>query len=213
VVVIAPGGSSAFASVGCLAAMAFLFAGCSPQGDGAGQRTEPAAVATWTPLDTRSLPSPFGYGRPASDAEIAALDIGIRPDGSGLPVGHGTVVEGGDVYAARCASCHGAGGEGTPVGTRLVGQEPIDSTGWNRTIGNFWPYATTLFDYIRRSMPSDRPRSLSDPEVYAVTAYLLHLNGIIPADAVLDAETLPRVQMPARDRFVPDDREGNITVR
>jgi S-disulfanyl-L-cysteine oxidoreductase SoxD len=135
------------------------------------------------------------------------LDIVVGPDGAGLPAGQGTVAQGRVLFAAQCAVCHGAQGEGVRgLGDRLVGTEPIDSTGWNRTIGNYWPYATSVFDYVRRSMPFDRPGTLSDDEVYALTAYLLHRNEIIPADAVVDAATLPRVTMPARDRFVRDDR-------
>src|SRR5690606_26857041 len=134
------------------------------------------------------------------------------PDGRGLPPGRGTPVQGAEVYTARCAICHGAQGEGTPLGMALVGRNPGDSFRFEspdgadrpKTIGNYWPYATTLFDYIRRAMPFDRPGSLSDEEVYAVSAYLLYRNEIIDREAVLDAGTLPRVRMPARDRFVPD---------
>lgn len=153
-----------------------------------------------------ALSERFGFGRIASSAEIAALAIAVSPDGAGLPAGRGTVEEGAATYAALCSSCHGERGEGTAAGLRLVGREPVDSTGLNRTIGNFWPYATTLFDYTRRTMPFDRPGSLTDEEVYSVTAFLLYLNEIIPEDAAMDAATLPQVVMPARDRFVLDDR-------
>jgi S-disulfanyl-L-cysteine oxidoreductase SoxD len=99
------------------------------------------------------------------------------------------------------------------VGDRLVGTEPIDSTGWNRTLGNYWPYPPTVFDYIRRAMPFDRPGTLTDEQIYALTAYLLHLNEIVPAEAIMDVRTLPQVVMPARDRFRLDDRESGTRGR
>jgi S-disulfanyl-L-cysteine oxidoreductase SoxD len=201
----------------CLATAPTLLPGCASPPDDPGPEVAAHAFTaggSWTGLRTEALPPRLGYGRAATAAEIAALDIAIAPDGAGLPPGAGTVAAGAAVYAAQCAACHGPHGEGVPqVGDRLVGREPIDSTGFNRTIGNYWPYSTTLFDYVRRAMPFDRPGSLSDEEVYAVTAYLLHLNDIVAADAVMDARTLPQVVMPARDRFVPDDRERSTTVR
>jgi S-disulfanyl-L-cysteine oxidoreductase SoxD len=202
----------------CLCAPSLFLAGCDPapgeQGLGSATTVASAPASISAGLDDAVLPPRFGFGRAATEAEIAVLDIDVSPDGTGLPTGQGTVAAGAAVYAAQCAVCHGQEGEGvSQVGNRLVGKEPIDSTGWNRTIGNYWPYATTVFDYIRRSMPFDRPGSLSDEEVYALTAFLLHLNGIVPADAVMDARTLPRVVMPARNRFVRDDREPSTNVR
>jgi cytochrome c len=158
-------------------------------------------------------PPRFGIGRPATPAEITARDIDVRPDGAGLPPGSATSADGAPIYAARCASCHGKTGTEGP-NDRLVGRLPNDAFPFGRdasvphTIGNYWPYATTVFDYIRRAMPSDAPGSLKDNEVYALTAYLLYLNELIPADAVIDATSLPKVKMPARDRFVPDPRGG-----
>jgi S-disulfanyl-L-cysteine oxidoreductase SoxD len=179
-------------------------AGCIPPADDAGAQG----------TATADLPERFSHGRPATTAEIAALAIAVAPDGTGLPAGRGSVAAGVQVYAAKCAVCHGSRGEGVQgMGDRLVGTEPVDSTGWNRTIGNYWPYATTVFDYIRRAMPLDRPGSLTADEVYAVTAYLLHLNDIIAGDAVLDAGSLPQVVMPARHRFVRDDRETTTEAR
>jgi S-disulfanyl-L-cysteine oxidoreductase SoxD len=141
-------------------------------------------------------------GRDVKPEEIAAWDMSIPPDGSGLPAGGGTAVEGAAVYNARCASCHGANGTGGPadplvggIGT-LASQKPV------KTVGSYWPYATTLFDYIRRAMPFNAPWSLSNDEVYAVSAYLLSLNGIIDQKARMDAKTLPQVKMPNRDGFV-----------
>ena len=158
-------------------------------------------------------PATFGIGRPATAAEIAAWDIDVGPDGAGLPPGSATSADGAPIYAAKCASCHGATGKEGP-NDRLVGRVPGDEFPFARdprvprTIGSYWPYATTVFDYIRRAMPPTAPGSLSDREVYALTAYLLALNNLIPDDASMDATSLPKVTMPARDRFVPDPRGG-----
>ncbi|WP_407529767.1 c-type cytochrome [Methylobacterium oryzisoli] len=149
---------------------------------------------------------PHRLGRPAALDAIAAWDIDVRADGAGLPHGRGSVAEGRALFAARCAGCHGAAGEGGSADRLVGGQGTLASAKPVRTVGSFWPYATTLFDYVRRAMPFDAPQSLSDPEVYAVSAYLLHLNGILPADADLDAQSLPQVAMPNRTGFVPDAR-------
>jgi len=141
-------------------------------------------------------------GRVATPEEIAAWDISIGPDGAGLPPGKGTPQQGEAVYAAKCLACHGEKGAGKPndqlVGGRgtLAGEAPV------KTVGSFWPYATTLFDYVRRAMPLNQSKSLSDDEVYAVVAYLLHLNGIIGENDTIDARTLPQVRMPNADGFV-----------
>jgi hypothetical protein len=156
-------------------------------------------------------PATFGIGRPATPSEIAVLDIDVGPDGNGLPSGRGTSIEGAPIYGARCAGCHGKSGKEGPNDV-LVGRDPRQGFPFStdprlpRTIGNYWPYATTLFDYIRRAMPPDAPGTLKDDEVYALVALLLAWNEIIPSDAVMDAASLPKVQMPARDRFVPDSR-------
>ncbi|UPK38473.1 cytochrome c [Bradyrhizobium sp. 186] len=150
--------------------------------------------------------SPYGIGRPATPAEIAGWNIDIGRDGSNLPQGSGSVIQGRDVYAQQCASCHGEKGEGG-LGDRLAGgQGTIGTAKPIRTVGSFWPYATTLFDYIRRAMPQNAPQSLSDDDVYAVSAYILNLNGLVGADATLDAKSLAAVKMPNRDRFVGDAR-------
>ncbi len=141
-------------------------------------------------------------GQPITAAEAAAWDLTIAPDGVGLPKGRGTVKRGEQVFAEKCVSCHGEKGEGKPA-DKLVGgqgtlggdQAPV------KTVGSYWPYATTLFDYIRRAMPLTEPQSLSAEEVYSVSAYVLYLNGIITDKAVLDAKSLPRVKMPNRDNF------------
>ena len=156
-------------------------------------------------------PERFGIGRPATPQEIAALDIDIMPDGTGLPPGRGTAVEGAAIYASKCAACHGKTGKEGPNDV-LVGREPREGFPFSEkpelrhTIGNYWPYATTVFDYVRRAMPPTAPGSLTDDEVYALTAFLLHANELIASDLVMDRSTLPGVKMPAREHFVPDAR-------
>ena len=148
----------------------------------------------------------LGIGRPATEAEIAAWNIDIDRDGRKLPPGSGSVAQGRAVFEARCASCHGSRGEGG-IGDRLVGgQGTLASAKPIKTVGSFWPYAPTLFDYIRRAMPLNAPQSLSADEVYAVSAYLLHLNGLVSDETILDAKSLAAIRMPNRDGFVPDPR-------
>jgi cytochrome c len=163
----------------------------------------------------------LGIGRTATPGEIAALDIDVRPDGTGLPIGSGTASVGSAIYAARCAACHGTGGEGTPAGMTLVGRLPNDAFNFGaqrslenrKTVGSYWPYATTLYDYINRAMPPDRPGSLLPDEIYALSAWLLWKNAIIGEHDRMDRTTLPAVHMPARARFVPDDRLQYRRVR
>jgi mono/diheme cytochrome c family protein len=141
-------------------------------------------------------------GREATAAEIAGWDISVAPDGSGLPAGRGTAAAGALVYAQKCQSCHGDKGAGQPNDRLVGGQGTLASKAPVRTIGSYWPYATTVFDYVRRAMPYTQPRSLSNDDVYAVTAYLLYLNGIIGEQDAMTADTLPRVKMPNRDNFI-----------
>jgi S-disulfanyl-L-cysteine oxidoreductase SoxD len=141
-------------------------------------------------------------GQTVSAAEVARWDISIAPDGAGLPAGSGTPAKGEAVYAAKCQQCHGAKGAGQPNDRLVGGQGTLASATPVRTIGSYWPYATTVFDYVRRAMPYPQPRSLTDDEVYAVTAYLLHLNDIIGLEDEMNAQTLPRVRMPNRDNFI-----------
>jgi S-disulfanyl-L-cysteine oxidoreductase SoxD len=155
-------------------------------------------------------PTRFGIGRAATAAEIAAWDISIRPDGRGLPPGSGNTRMGGQVYAAKCAACHGKTGKEGPF-ARLVG--PMGDTTKAKTIGNYWPYATTIFDYTRRAMPYNAPGSLTATEVYGLTAWLLAANRIIDSNEVMDARRLPAVVMPAKKFFVPDDRRGGPEIR
>jgi len=149
---------------------------------------------------------PVGLGRAPDAALLRAWDIDISPDGTGLPAGRGGVADGALIYARKCAACHGTRGEGNPMDQLVGGQGTLASPQPIKTIGSFWPFATTVFDYIRRAMPFNQPQSLTDDEVYAVTAYLLYCNGIVDETAVLDAKTLPEVAMPNRSGFVPDPR-------
>lgn len=154
-----------------------------------------------------NAPDRFAFGLEASEERIARWDIDVRPDGTGLPPGSGTVAEGREIYMVQCVACHGHTGTEGP-NDRLVDTESWDLYPTGRAIGNYWPYATTLYDYVRKAMPQLTPGTLSDDQVYAVIAYVLYLNELVPEDAVMSAETLPEVQMPARDRFVVDDRTG-----
>ena len=147
-----------------------------------------------------------GLGRKISERDLVAWDIDVRPDGAGLPAGRGSVAQGKEIYLAKCSACHGESGEGSPMDRLAGGQGTLATAKPVKTIGSYWPYATTLFDYVRRTMPFTAPQTLGNDEVYALTAYLLALNGIIEKDAVLDAKTLSRVEMPNRKSFVPDAR-------
>lgn len=141
-------------------------------------------------------------GVTATPAQIAGWDVSIPPSGEGLPAGSGTPAQGAAVFAVKCAACHGPQGEGL-LNDRLVGgQGSLTTDAAVKTVGSYWPYATTIFDYIRRAMPYLQPHSLTDDETYALTAYLLQMNGIIDADDVIDARTLPAVEMPNHDNFV-----------
>jgi cytochrome c len=141
-------------------------------------------------------------GQPIEPAEIAAWDISILPDGTGLPPGSGTPAQGARIYAAKCAMCHGENAKGG-ANAALVGGRPLtDGIDTAKTIANFWPYATTLFDFTRRAMPWQQPRTLSNDEVYALTAYILALNKLIGENDVMTAATLPKVRMPNRDGFI-----------
>ena len=143
----------------------------------------------------------------------------VNPAGTGLPPGQGTAVTGAVVYAQKCAACHGPHGEGIDKNPRLIGREPPPGFAFAgdvkavKTIGNYWPYATTLYDYIHRAMPFAAPGSLTPDETYGVVAFLLSENGIIPAATVIDARSLPTIKMPARAHFVADNREGGATFR
>ena len=152
-------------------------------------------------VSTSGLAQTPNLGKPLTPDELAGWDINILPDGTGLPAGSGTTSEGARIYSAKCAMCHGENGKGG-TNARLVGREPIKDMESEKTIANFWPYATTLFDYIRRAMPWRQPRTLSNDEVYALTAYILSLNKLIGENETMNAQTLPKVRMPNRDGFI-----------
>jgi S-disulfanyl-L-cysteine oxidoreductase SoxD len=180
-----------------------------------------AAVAS-VELGARALagadqtPQGPNLGTPITAAQASAWHIDVEPDGKNLPAGSGTPAQGARIYATQCSACHGADLRGVPVPGRapfpalvggigsLAGEKP------KKTVGSFWPYATTVFDYIRRTMPFNRPESLSSDEVYAVTAFILAQNHIIGEDATLNAKTLPKVRMPNRDGFYPNRTEGGL---
>ena len=159
-------------------------------------------VLTWGGCAGRTAPETPNLGRAATPAEVAGWDISIAPDGRGLPSGSGTSAEGALVYAQKCQACHGEKGVSGPNDRLVGGQGTLASKTPVRTVGSYWPYATTVFDYVRRAMPFAQPHSLTDSEVYAVTAHLLSLNGIIGEQDVMSADSLPKVKMPNRDNFI-----------
>jgi S-disulfanyl-L-cysteine oxidoreductase SoxD len=176
------------------------------------------AIAVLMPIVVAAQNKPLGIGRAATPDEIKQIDIDVRPDGHGLPEGKGTVAEGAKIYASKCQSCHGASGQGASA-DRLVDRE--SGKNWDfatnaklvKTVGNYWPYATTLFDYTNRAMPFMQPGTLTPNETYSLVAYILALNKIVPENAVMDRATLPKVVMPSRDRFVIDNRKGGKVVK
>jgi len=150
-----------------------------------------------------------GLGKPVTEADIAAWDISIEPSGKGLPPGAGTPAQGAHIYVEKCAACHGPEGKAGVTGVTaaplppLVGGDPItDISAATKRIANFWPYPTTVFDYIRRSMPWQQPMTLGNDEVYSLTAYILAQNKLIGESDTMNAETLPKVRMPNRDGFI-----------
>jgi S-disulfanyl-L-cysteine oxidoreductase SoxD len=147
---------------------------------------------------------PPALGTAVSAEEVAPWDISIPPSGAGLPKGGGTARQGLRVYEQKCVACHGAKGVGKPADALVGGSGSLASKAPLRTVGSYWPYATTLFDYVRRAMPITNPLSLSDDEVYAVSAYLLYLNGIVGEDEQMNAQSLPQVKMPNRGGFISD---------
>ncbi|MAZ05167.1 cytochrome c [Marinobacter sp. SS8-8] len=155
----------------------------------------------------------YGLGREATDQEIAGWDIDVPPSGEGLPDGSGSVADGKEVYQAQCQSCHGADGKSGPMDRLAGGNGTLASDSPVKTVGSYWPYATTLYDYVYRAMPFNSPQSLSPDETYAVTAYVLHLNGIVEEDATLDSDSLPEVKMPNRDGFAHPDPRPDVDAR
>ena len=162
-------------------------------------------IVAWALTASAQLTT-YGLGRAPTAEEIKSWDVTIPPDGKGLPPGSGTATLGKPIYLERCASCHGERGEDPKYNVLVGGRGTLSTDKPLKTIGSFWPYATTLWSYINRAQPLDEPGSLTPDQVYAVTAHLLYLNGIIAESDVMDAKTLPRVQMPNRDGFGPDSR-------
>jgi S-disulfanyl-L-cysteine oxidoreductase SoxD len=161
------------------------------------------AACASTPESTTNVPTRGpNLGATPSAAMLAAMDISIPPSGAGLPAGSGSVAQGQKVYETKCQSCHGPKGAGKPADPLVGGIGSLASGKPMRTVGSYWPYATTLFDYVRRAMPTNAPMTLSNDEVYAASAYVLFLNGIVPESAVMTAQTLPQVKMPNRDGFI-----------
>ena len=185
----------------------------APSGGDAARVPLPADVRP-----TPELPARFALGHPPPPALVQRWDIDVDAEGRALPPGSGTYARGAALFAQKCAACHGARGEGMGQGLvvypRLIGREPRDSfpfahdPKYPKTIGNYWPYATTVFDYVRKAMPLTAPGTLTDDETYSLVAYLLAENGITGREVVMSARTLRQVRMPARDHFVPDDRTG-----
>ena len=143
-----------------------------------------------------------GLGTTITESQLRDFDLIAAPDGSGFPEGSGTALQGKLVFEARCQACHAANGEGTSGNTRLVGGDMQSADRPIRTVGSYWPHASTLFDYVRRAMPADAPKSLSNTEVYQLTAYLLYLNGIINQYTILNSDTLSEIEMPNKDGFI-----------
>lgn len=179
-----------------------------------------STACSGTPKDDRTTDAAgYGFGKTLTPTQLAALDIDVDTTGHGLPPGQGTAGEGAAVYMQLCASCHGAKGEGIRPAPALIGRTPdaghvfANDLQAVKTIGNYWPYATTVFDYVRRAMPLAAPGSMTAEQTYAVVAYLLRENGIITDATVMNAQSLPQVQMPARKYFVQDNRTGGPGFR
>ena len=193
--------------------------GCSTMGGSGGGMTEKSSagipLGKTAPHNVQPLADKPRLGKPVSEADLASWNIDVRtPDGAGLPAGRGSVAQGRQVYAAKCAACHGADAKGGAVyGTMVGGIGSMTQSPRVLTPGSMYPYAPILFDYIRRAMPMDRPQTLTNDETYALSALLLNLNGLVPADAVMDAKSLAAIKMPNRDGFILDDRPDVKAMR
>lgn len=199
-----------------LVAGIYAFAACSDNERSTRQRS-PNEQGKMVSAPT--LPEKFELGTDPSAARLKAIDIDVNPAGTGLPEGQGTYAEGRAIYGQKCSSCHGAQGEGSGPIPKLVGVEHqkdfafADDPKIPKTVGNYWPYSSTLYDYIHRAMPYSAPGSLRPEETYSLVAFILAENGIVPKTFVANRQTVPRVVMPARDKFRRDDREGGSTFR
>jgi mono/diheme cytochrome c family protein len=168
-----------------------------------------SALAVAEPVFAQS--PTFGLGRRATPEDIAAVNIDVEPDGHGLPAGSGTAAQGKAIYSARCVTCHGATGKEGPQDVLVGGRGTFQTPKPLKTVGSYWPYATTVWDYVHRAMPFDHPGTLTPNDVYAATAYVLFLNGIVGENDIIDQTTLPKVTMPNRDGFVGDSRPDTGT--
>jgi cytochrome c len=188
---------------------------CAAPPGGVVRTAEGINLGATGPHAVQPLPDRPRFGQAISEADVAGWNIDIRTsDGKGLPAGRGTVAEGRKIYDTKCVACHGADAKGGAMYGTMVGGIGSFTTGTRvLTPGSMYPYAPILFDYIRRSMPMDNPQSLTTNEVYAVSAYLLHLNGLLPADGAIDQSSLAQVKMPNRDGFIVDDRPDVRAVR
>ena len=164
-----------------------------------------AATCLQASMSFAAEPPRYGLGTTPTAAQIEGWAISVRPDGQGLPAGRGSVKDGDELYANACAACHGTFGEGAGRYPRIAGEGKLTGERPEQTVGTYWPYATTLFDYINRAMPFPSPHVLPPDQVYAVTAYVLNLNGLVDEDFVADRDTLPKVKMPNRDGFIWTD--------
>ena len=165
-----------------------------------------AVMCVWTARSAEEGNGSYGLGRAANEEEMRAWNIDVSGSGEGLPPGRGTVKQGADVYAVRCAMCHGPTGTEGPKDKLVGGHNTLATPKPVKTVWSYWPYAPTLYDYIYRAMPFTEPQSLTSDDVYSVIAWLLYQNKIVQEDAVIDARTLPLVRMPNRDGFIPDPR-------
>lgn len=167
----------------------------------------PAMLLAAASVAVAQTPSYSNVGRTPTKEEIQAWDISIGPDGKGLPPGSGTAKEGAPIFASKCAVCHGPAAEGGAIGTRLAGDKALQETLTTlkpvRTVGSYWPFATTIWDYIHRAMPRNQAGTLNPNQIYALTAFILYKSNIIQESDVMDAKTLPKVQMPNRNGFIP----------
>lgn len=179
---------------------------------------EPAGESMPQPRSSEDAVGRYGIGSPAGADLIAAWDIDVLPDGAGLPPGQGSVREGLAIYETKCLACHGPTGREGPFDL-LAGRVADDAFPFatdrsvRSTVGSYWPYATTLYDYTRRAMPFDFPGTLTDEEVYSLVGVMLYFNDLLPEDAIVDSATVVDTHMPARDRFVRDDRTGGTQIR
>jgi len=206
-------------SASIVAALALL-GGCTDRHDRVSPRDGSAMSSESVERSAPSRPAHYsGIGRRATQTEEQEWNIDVNPSGQGLPPGSGRYAEGAALFAQKCAACHGARGEGLATYPKLIGRDPRTGFPFGqdfhfaKTIGNYWPYSTTLYDYIHRAMPLTAPGSLQPNETYSIIAYLLAENEIIDKNAVIDARSLPRIQMPAKGRFVVDDRVGGPSFR